>query len=199
LAAGLLLLAPSIPLIFMGQEYDETHPFPYFCAFEDPQLAVAARRGRQQEFSWDGNDQVIPDPQARATFESAKLQWSWQGARQAGLRNLYRRLLALRQRRLPLAKSSDHPASLVEGGDGPAMLLRLERTISSSDGDSRVVAFFNLDSRPRQVLDGAGLDASLLLQSEEGQFGGARRDDDAQDMLLPFEFCVFGPSRWSER
>jgi maltooligosyltrehalose trehalohydrolase len=199
LAAGLLLLAPAIPLIFMGEEYDETRPFPYFCSFEDPQIADAARRGRRREFAYEGNEDEVPDPQARETFESAKLSWSWKRSRQAGLRNLYQRLLVLRRRWFPLAKSLSHRATLVEGGDGGALLLRLDRTIATEDGDSNLVTFFNLDSRPQQLPKSERFDGSLLLRSEDSQFGGARRDDDAHDMLLPFEFWVFGPSRWSER
>ena len=64
-AAGLLLLAPSIPLIFMGEEYDETRPFPYFCSFEDRETAESARRGRRLEFAYEGNEDEVPDPQAR--------------------------------------------------------------------------------------------------------------------------------------
>jgi maltooligosyltrehalose trehalohydrolase len=200
LAAGLLLLAPSIPLIFMGEEYDETRPFPYFCSFEDPQVAEAARRGRLREFAHEGDADEIPDPQAQATFDSAKLSWSWAGgARQAGLRRLYCRLLDLRRRRLPLAKSRAHRASLLEGGTGGSTLLRLDRTISSEGGDSQLVAFFNLDPQPQQLPQDKRPDACLLLQSEESQFGGARGEADAEDILLPFEFWVFGPSRWSER
>jgi maltooligosyltrehalose trehalohydrolase len=198
LAAGLLLLAPFIPLIFMGEEYDETRPFPYFCSFEDPQVAEAARRGRRREFAYDGNEEDVPDPQAPETFESAKLSWSWKRSRQAGLRNLYTRLLALRRRRLPLAKSTGHQASLVEGRDGRALLLRLERTISAEGSDARLVAFFNLDSHPLKLPVGGQRPACRLLQSEDSQFGGPRQDSDHRDMLLPFEFCVFGPSAWGE-
>jgi hypothetical protein len=79
------------------------------------------------------------------------------------------------------------------------LLLRLDRTIATEDGDSNLVTFFNLDSRPQQLPKSERFDGSLLLRSEDSQFGGARRDDDAHDMLLPFEFWVFGPSRWSER
>ncbi|HXY34917.1 MAG TPA: malto-oligosyltrehalose trehalohydrolase [Planctomycetaceae bacterium] len=196
LAAGLLLLAPSIPLIFMGEEYDETRPFPYFCSFADPQIAEAARRGRRQEFSQEGDEDDVPDPQSPATFESAKLSWSWEGSRQGGLRNLYRRLLELRQRWFPLARSLDHRAELLNDAHGSTSL-RLERTISSDGGKSRLVAIFNLGSEPQQLPEKKPPHAAVLLHSEDPAFGGARGEADARDMLLPFEFCVFGPSRWS--
>ncbi|HEV3304778.1 MAG TPA: malto-oligosyltrehalose trehalohydrolase [Planctomycetaceae bacterium] len=199
LAAGLLLLAPAIPLIFMGEEYDETRPFPYFCSFEDPQIADAARRGRRSEFAYQGNEDEVPDPQARETFESAKLSWSWKGSRQAGLRNLYQTLLAMRRRWFPLSKSLGHRASLVKGGSDGALLLRLDRTISTEEGDSQLVAVFNIESRPQRLPKSEQIDGCLLLLSEDSQFGGARSDNDGQEMLLPFEFWVFGPNRWSER
>jgi maltooligosyltrehalose trehalohydrolase len=199
LAAGLLLLAPSIPLIFMGEEYDETRPFPYFCSFEDPHTAEAARRGRRQEFAYEGTEDEVPDPQSPQTFESAKLSWSWKGARQAGLRNVYHRLLELRRRWFPLAKSIGHQASLVEGTPGSAPLLRLERTISSDDGEDRLLAFFNLGSRAQQLPDDGRAELCVLLRSEEPEFGGARGVADGDERLRPFEFCLFGPSRWSKR
>ena len=204
LAAGLLLLAPAIPLIFMGEEYDETRPFPYFCSFEDPQIADAARRGRRREFALEGDEDEVPDPQARETFQSAKLSWSWTGSRQSGLRNLYGRLLSLRHRWFPLAKSRGHRASLLkveeaEGGDAPTAMLRLDRTIASDGGNSQLIAFFNLDSAAQHLPALEFPEACLLLKSEDPQFGGARRETVPDDMLMPFEFWIFGPSRWSER
>ena len=46
LAAGAVLLAPYVPLLFMGEEYGETAPFPYFTSHGDPALVEAVRRGR---------------------------------------------------------------------------------------------------------------------------------------------------------
>ena len=49
LAAGLVMLAPFVPLLFMGEEYGETAPFPYFVSHSDPALiecgAARAARG----------------------------------------------------------------------------------------------------------------------------------------------------------
>lgn len=71
-----LLLSPHIPLLFMGEEYGETHPFLFFTDFEGD-LAQAVREGRAREFeghSGYGNESV-PDPNAVATFENSKLDW----------------------------------------------------------------------------------------------------------------------------
>jgi maltooligosyltrehalose trehalohydrolase len=73
LAAGTVLLSPFLPLLFMGEEYGETAPFPYFISHHDEPLVEAVRLGRREEFAafaWQGEP---PDPQAESTFQSAKL------------------------------------------------------------------------------------------------------------------------------
>jgi maltooligosyltrehalose trehalohydrolase len=73
LAAGIVLLSPFIPLLFMGEEYSETAPFQYFVSHSDPQLIEAIRRGRAEEFAafkWSGE---LPDPQDAQTFLRSKL------------------------------------------------------------------------------------------------------------------------------
>ena len=67
LVAGLVLLSPFVPLLFMGEEYGETRPFPYFVSHTDPALVEAVRRGRAEEFAGffaaDAASE-LPDPQA---------------------------------------------------------------------------------------------------------------------------------------
>ncbi len=73
LAAAAILLAPFTPMLFMGEEYGETAPFPYFIDHGDSDLVEAVRAGRQEEFSgadWSGG---VADPADPATFEQATL------------------------------------------------------------------------------------------------------------------------------
>ena len=77
LASSLLLLSPYLPLLFMGEEYGEDNPFPFFCSFGDPGLIEAVREGRKQEFAELVGQGTVPDPQAEETFASARLSWSW--------------------------------------------------------------------------------------------------------------------------
>ena len=110
LAAGILLLSPFSPMLFMGEEYGETAPFPYFVSHSDPGLVEAVRRGRREEFTsfaWQGEP---PDPQAETTFNSAKLNHALRetGQHQTML-NLYTELLRLRKTLKPLSNlSKDH-------------------------------------------------------------------------------------------
>ena len=95
-AAAVLLLAPSPPMLFMGEEWAATEPFPYFCDFE-PELADKVREGRRREFAhFQG---TLPDPCDGSTFASAHLDWNRLTAPQhARMFDHYRRLLAIRRR-----------------------------------------------------------------------------------------------------
>jgi maltooligosyltrehalose trehalohydrolase len=75
LAAASVLLSPFVPLLFMGEEYAEPGPFPYFVSHQDPDLVAAVREGRRSEFQdflWQGEP---PDPQNEETFAAARLHW----------------------------------------------------------------------------------------------------------------------------
>lgn len=73
LAAAAVLLAPGVPLLFMGEEYGETAPFLYFVSHSDRNLSAAVRRGRYQEFQSFGWAGELPDPQAEETFCRSRL------------------------------------------------------------------------------------------------------------------------------
>lgn len=76
LAAAAILLAPYIPMLFMGEEYADDAPFFYFVSHSDPDLIKAVQEGRKKEFSAFGFSDSIPDPQNRETFEQCKLRWN---------------------------------------------------------------------------------------------------------------------------
>lgn len=76
IAAALTLLAPFVPMLFMGEEWGTRRPFQYFTDHEEVELGDAVREGRRREFAAFGWDpERVPDPQARATFEASKLDW----------------------------------------------------------------------------------------------------------------------------
>ncbi len=77
-ALAVMLLAPSPPLMFMGEEWGADQPFPFFCDFAGD-LAEAVRNGRRKEFAEEyiaGNPDEIPDPLSEETFRSAVLDWT---------------------------------------------------------------------------------------------------------------------------
>jgi maltooligosyltrehalose trehalohydrolase len=97
LAAFCTLLAPFVPLLFMGEEYGEPAPFQFFSDHIDEEIARATREGRRREFAAFAQfDEEIPNPQAPETFERSRLT----RARDPVLASLYAGLLRAR-RRLP--------------------------------------------------------------------------------------------------
>jgi maltooligosyltrehalose trehalohydrolase len=98
-AAGIVLTAPFIPMIFQGEEYAASTPFLYFADHEDPEMARLVKEGRRGEFAAFGwNPADIPDPESVDTFERSKLKWDevHQG-RHEEMAQWYRRLIALRR------------------------------------------------------------------------------------------------------
>jgi maltooligosyltrehalose trehalohydrolase len=125
--AAILLLAPHTPLLFMGQEYDEDHPFQFFTDYGDPVLQNAVRDGRRNEFK-DFDFTEVPDPQDRATFERSRLDWSKATDTNPMLR-WYRELIRLRKQyimpseRTCNAMYQDGVLSVTAPGDTPALIL----------------------------------------------------------------------------
>jgi maltooligosyltrehalose trehalohydrolase len=97
-ATALQLLAPQIPLIFMGEEHASKTPFLFFCDYHGP-LADAVREGRSREFAkfaaFRAARAQIPDPNAVSTFEASipRPDPNLGAARY----ELFRQLLALRK------------------------------------------------------------------------------------------------------
>ncbi|HEX8140700.1 MAG TPA: malto-oligosyltrehalose trehalohydrolase [Pyrinomonadaceae bacterium] len=83
-AAALLLCAPNVPMLFMGQEWGEVAPFLYFTSHTDKALGQAVREGRRAEYASYAKEEGetvstlggFADPQATATFEQSKIDWS---------------------------------------------------------------------------------------------------------------------------
>jgi malto-oligosyltrehalose trehalohydrolase len=101
--SSILLLAPSPPLIFMGEEWGCHQPFLYFCDFEG-ELGEAVRNGRRGEFARfaafaDPKARArIPDPLSEQTFKRSVLRWkdSRSAAGRAWLAH-YTKLLEIRK------------------------------------------------------------------------------------------------------
>lgn len=127
LALLLVLLSPFTPMLFFGDEYGETAPFPFFSDHTDPFIADATRRGRQAEFAAFAarRGEQVPDPQDPATFAS-----SWPtGEEDPATVELVRSLLACR-RSLPRGDAEVR-------FDEAARWLRVER------GDTVLLANFS--------------------------------------------------------
>ncbi len=98
-----MLLAPAVPLLFMGEEFAASAPFLFFCDFRG-ELGHAVSRGRLAGFARSGAPaprERLPDPNDAATFARCRLDWT---ERERGTHAqwlaLYTRLLQVRGKRL---------------------------------------------------------------------------------------------------
>ena len=127
LAAGALMLAPNIPMLFMGEEYGEDSPFLYFISHTDEELVQAVRQGRKREFADFHIEGEFIDPFSLDAFHQSQLKWEKrQEDKHKALLELYRHLIQLR-RIMPALKTLNKQnleASAVE--DDKLLFLRRE-------------------------------------------------------------------------
>lgn len=105
-ASCLYLLAPSIPMIFMGEEWGCESPFCFFCDFNE-ELSEKVRIGRRKEFSksLQFSDskiiEAIPNPSSEKTFLDSKLNWNdLKQANHNEIHDYYKLLLSIRKNKI---------------------------------------------------------------------------------------------------
>lgn len=129
-AATTLLLSPSPPLLFMGEEWGADEPFLFFCDL-GPDLKDPVREGRRREFASfpefqdPESRERIPDPTDEETFRRSQLDWSALAKpKHRVLLDHYKRLLALRRTELaPRLHGIAGSSGSVVWRDGKAMRL----------------------------------------------------------------------------
>jgi malto-oligosyltrehalose trehalohydrolase len=139
--AAVYLLAPQIPMLFMGEEWGAEDPFPYFCDF-NAELNEKVREGRRKELSrLPGFDEAGAfDPTSEATFRAAKLIGGTAN-RDSEMVEFYRKLLAIRSNEITprllgvggnSGRSFDSPHVDLEWRLGDSSLLSLRANLSST-------------------------------------------------------------------
>jgi len=148
LAAGAVILAPFLPLLFMGEEYGDEAPFQYFISHGDPDLVQAVRDGRRREFATFGWQQEPPDPQDEATFLRAKLNHRLRrGGRHRLLWEFHQELFRLRKTMAPLTRLSKDHCEVTAFESERVLVLR------RWSGDEEAVTIFNFaDSQKSPTL-----------------------------------------------
>lgn len=137
LVAGIVILSPFIPLLFMGEEYGESAPFQYFVSHTDPELLEKVRQGRRSEFRDFSSSDAIPDPAALETFSRSKLHWEQRNTgTNRSLLSFYTELLRLR-RALPALSSLSKAETHVSVVDPDVLVMKRTRRAESA------VIFFN--------------------------------------------------------
>ncbi len=167
LAAGVVLLSPFVPLLFMGEEYGETAPFLYFTDHGDDELNEAVRDGRAREFAAFARAGELLDPHDPEAFARSRLDWTVRGqGSHAQLLDLYRGLLWLRRELAPLRRLSLRDASVTAVEDANVLLLRRRA------GADEVLAAFQLGADESPLVPLRAADWQWRCDSAAARFGG---------------------------
>jgi maltooligosyltrehalose trehalohydrolase len=178
LAAGVTLLSPFTPLLFMGEEYGETSPFQYFTSHSDCPLVEAVRKGRREEFAAFGWQNIVPDPQDEVTFERSHLNPSLKSTEP------HRTVLSFYQRLLRIRRGSAlgaHAAWSIDELGSSTLLMRRDHN------SQQLVMLFNFSECriPINQSELAG-DWTTLIHSADAQWGGPETN-------LPVNFKLASP------
>ena len=171
-AQAVLLLAPNVPLLFMGEEWGATQPFCFFTDFHD-ELADAVREGRRREFQKfpqfadEAARAAIPDPNDPTTFAASRLDWSVpQQSEHADWLAYTRELLRIRREKVvPLLPAIESGATAEVAG---AVL-----QVAWPAGDGRLTLLANLAAEPAEV--SAAPEGTLVFESAPDLPGMVRR------------------------
>lgn len=180
-ALGLILTAPMIPMLFMGEEYAASTPFLYFADHEDPEMARLVAEGRRREFADFGFEaDKIPNPEDESTFHDSCLNWDEVNEGEHAVMLAYVRSLIHFRRHSPSLNDGDRGHLRVSYSDAESWL-RMDR--------SKVSVLLNLGKESRQfkvageyrsaiasdpdgkIVDGQATvppDSILIVSAEEG-------------------------------
>lgn len=187
-AVCLYLLAPSIPMIFMGEEWGSKTSFCFFCDF-NPELAEATKNGRKEEglkFSQLSDSKVIetiPDPFLKSTFIKSKLNWDdLNKPEYQKIQEFYKFLLEIRQDNIvPIIQHIKY--SDFEVINDKALLVNWHL---DTDKNEKLTAIANFGQEPTQIDESFVEENFLAISNPE-----AKDLLMNQRMLMPKTVCWF--------
>jgi maltooligosyltrehalose trehalohydrolase len=172
-----MLLAPQTPMLFMGQEFAASSPFPFF-ADHKPELAVKVYEGRRKfmrqfvHYATPAAQERLLDPAAPDTFHQAKLNFA-ERVTHAPIYDLHRDLLRLRRSDPVIAQQSS------DAIDGAVLGARafLLRWFDGAQGDRLLLVNFGdeLELRPAPeplLAPPRNAQWTLAWSSDEPRYGG---------------------------
>ncbi|MGI8637466.1 MAG: malto-oligosyltrehalose trehalohydrolase [Segetibacter sp.] len=173
LMAAAVIVSPYLPMLFMGEEYSEPHPFLYFVSHTDPDLAEAVRKGRKAEFAAFHSQGEAPDPVDEKTFEKSKLQWQLlQQPQQKTMFEYYKTLISLRKQEPALYSLNRHQLNVEENEENKTLFLHRWH-----EGD-HILCLMNFSKEEQQAtLPTYQNDWVKLLNSADSQWSGPSRAD----------------------
>ncbi len=145
LLVAAVMVSPFVPMLFMGEEWAEPHPFLFFISHTDKELAAIVNKGRKEEFSYFNWSDDPPDPRLEQTFTDSMLQWELIGKEpHKNMLQYYREIIAFRKAN-PALRDTNRNNTKAEA-DETVGLLCLQRW-SNEQRLECVMNFSNIDQR----------------------------------------------------
>jgi maltooligosyltrehalose trehalohydrolase len=172
---GLYLLSPQIPMLFMGEEWAASTPFPFFSSTrEDKRRTVECGRREELKATPEHDDPDKPavsaalDPTDPATFALAKLDWAEiETGEHRDWLEFYRSLIALRKAEIvPRIPHIGGFSASYEMNGPRAATIRWQL-----DDGSRLVLRTNLGKAERVLGEDAGRTIWSIGTIETGLYG----------------------------
>ena len=186
-AAATVLLSPYTPLLFMGDEYGDPAPFPYFVDHGDEEVLAATRRGRREEFAAAGHAGEVADPGDPETFARAVLDPS------IATQEPHRSILAAHEALLRLRRSID----VLRNADAEHHVTRQDDTIvidrRLDATRSVLVLALGFGATTVGLDDAAGL--TIAFDTEDPHWGGtgaASLENDRLALVAPAAVLLVG-------
>ena len=166
LAASLLLLSPYVPLLFMGEEYGEENPFPFFCSFQAPELIEAvSTSAASSNLPIPTTGRRCPTRLRKPRSLRPRLTWSWpEGTFRAGLSAVVSRPAGRSPTMAGPARFRDTGPPGSRSGAGRGLHARARSRRGEAD---RMRALFNLGEQPARSARTRPSRAARVLFSSE--------------------------------
>ena len=182
LLAGAAILSPSVPMLFMGEEYGEKNPFQYFVSHTDPALVKAVREGRSREFAYFQREGLtVPDPQSEETFQRSKLSWKYQEGDAATLFRFYKTLIDLRKT-LPALQTTHRRTVTI---DSPQDNVLLMGRALEPDASPQVYVAFNFGETDVTLPSFTDAQTEQRLDSTEEEWQGEDASEEKEENRAP--------------
>ena len=167
LMAGAVLVAPYLPMLFMGEEWSEPNRFQYFVSHTDAELAEAVQKGRKEEFKAFHIEGEAPDPVSEETFNNSKLQWKLtEEGKHKTMLEFYKTLIQLRKDHAAL-RNLDRKAITVDFSEEDQTLF-LHRRYQ----DSEALCLMNFSKEPKSINRVKADEWTIVLDSADEKWGG---------------------------
>ncbi|TDB63728.1 malto-oligosyltrehalose trehalohydrolase [Arundinibacter roseus] len=142
-AAAAILLAPYVPMLFMGEEYAEDNPFFYFVSHSEPDLIRAVREGRKKEFEGFQWDVEPPEPDDEQTFQRSKIDRAKRhSGRHQVMLQWHQHLILMRRTELALQNFCKNEVRVHVLGQQGYVMHRI-----SEHEDEHLICLFNLSTK----------------------------------------------------